>query len=156
MYGCLGDSCHHLVFVFPLSVFRQIVHIKHQVLIVLTTYVWRDGCISNMQIIIYCIILDFYTQHNISIYHRTQSAIWPIRLNKVQSKLSSDLHSPNWNGQRLKDVCACTWVWTHVLCTPRRVCYPLGHSGRCNTAIYNVIYNTKCCTEYLECKICTI
>ena len=27
-------------------------------------------------------------------------------------------------------VSACTWDRTRVLCVPRRVCYPLGHSGR--------------------------
>ena len=24
---------------------------------------------------------------------------------------------------------ACTWDWTHILCVPRWVCYPLGYSG---------------------------
>ena len=27
-------------------------------------------------------------------------------------------------------VSVCAWIWTHVFCVPRRVCYTLGHSGR--------------------------
>ena len=51
---------------------------------------------DKVLLVLYCIVLGFYTQCYISIYYRTRNTIWPIWLNKVQSKLSSDFHSPNW------------------------------------------------------------
>ena len=102
-----------------------------------------------------------HNQCNISMYYRTQCAIWPIRQVQPNCHVTG---IPLTERQRLKDdhlwmslrffslplgiipndkrtailsghpshyVSACTWVWTNVLWVPKQVCYPLGHSGRC-------------------------
>ena len=45
---------------------------------------------------VFLAVLYIYTQSNISLYHRTQSAVWPILTGQVQVRLTSDWYSPNW------------------------------------------------------------
>ena len=118
-------------------------------------------CGFNLEFIITCQtnnVLCIYTQRNISMYYRTQSAIWPIRLHKYSQThklltfpLGDDHFQHPWgflpcnlgwdpmtedhdlSGYLSHYVSACTWVWTHVLCVPWWVCYPKGHSGRHDT-----------------------